>query len=299
VRANLPEPVVVFGGSGSVGHLLIERWNADTVPVVVVDRVATDDPLTSRVVIGDICAPSDDVSEALRNAAIVVLALPESVALGALPIVAGLLAPTALLVETLSVKSRFGQQFARVQPQPQCVGINPMFAPSLGMVGRPIAAVVHHSGQSVSEFLDTLTRWGSHVIQLGADAHDRRCAATQALTHATVLAFGLALSDLERDTQDRHIPNTALATPPHALILALLARIGGGTPAVYSDIQTANPYAAQARKAMATALTELSDVADRGSAQEFGELMSRALSPLGGNVDDYAAVCARLIEVLP
>ncbi len=167
-----------------------------------------------------------------------------------------------------------------------------MFAPSLGSVGRPIATVVHRSGATASEFLDTLTRWGSRLIELDADAHDRRCAAIQALTHATVLAFGLALADLEPH-------DTALATPPHAVLLALLARIGGGTPAVYSDIQTANPYAAHARKAMATALTELSDVADRGSEQAFGELMSRALSSLGGNVDDYAAVCARLIEVLP
>ncbi len=294
MRANLPEQVVVVGGSGSVGHLLIERWHADAVPVVVVDQVAPTDPLASRVVIGDISAPSDEVSAALRDAAIVVLALPESVALQALPTIAGMLAPTTLLVETLSVKSRFGQQFTRLQPQPQCVGINPMFAPSLGMAGRPVAAVVHRSGASASEFLDTLTRWGTHLVELSADAHDRRCAATQALTHATVLAFGLALADLERDAQD-----TALATPPHALILALLARIGGGTPAVYSDIQTANPYAAHARKAMATAMAELSDVADRGSEQEFGELMSRALSPLGDNVDDYAAVCARLIEVLP
>ena len=168
-----------------------------------------------------------------------------------------------------------------------------MFAPALGMSGRPVAAVVHRSGSATTPFLDTIASWGGRVVELTADEHDRRCAAMQTLTHAAVLAFGLAVGDLT-DTDD----STPMSTPPHTVLLALLARISGGTPAVYHDIQTANPYSAQARKALASALADLSAAVETGDPDDFAALMSRARRPLGDRADEYALLCERLIGTI-
>ena len=285
--------VTVVGGCGSIGRLLLPLWDLDGTRLVVVDRVVATVPAT--VIVGDITAPSSDVIEAVRAADVIVLALPESVALQAVSFITEHASSTALLVETLSVKSHIHQRITREAPQLQAVGINPMFAPALGFAGRPVGAVIHHAGPAVAPFLHVLTGCGARVVELTADEHDRRTAATQALTHAAILSFGLALANLDM-TGDAL---TAIATPPHNAMLALLSRVAGGLPEVYLDIQSGNPYAVDARKAFASAAAELSDVVDRGGEREFGELMTRALSPLGEQGDAFRATCTRMIAALP
>ena len=129
------------------------------------------------------------------------------------------------------------------------------------------------------------------VVEVGAAEHDRATAVSQALTHAVVLAFGGAL--------DRLAPPPAAAAaapPPHVLLRALLARIVSGVPAVYHDIQVANPYAADARRALRDALDEL-DAADEP--ERFAALTVRGCHALGDEEDRYRALCGDVFALLP
>ncbi|WP_305091448.1 prephenate dehydrogenase dimerization domain-containing protein [Prescottella sp. R16] len=278
-------PVVVVGGAGAVGSLLVERLRGDGAPVTVVDRATAE-----NVVAGDVAAPTAEVRAVLSASSTVVLAVPEQVAIAAVPVLDGVLAPGVLLVETLSVKSRIHDLLCAARRP--AVGINPMFAPALGMSGRPVAAVVHRGGPSVEAFLTRVGGWGAQVVRVGAGEHDRVTAVTQALTHAVVLAFGLALAELDAD------PGTVAATapPPHRLLSALLARVGSGTPEVYHDIQARNPAAADARKALAGALDRLSGAV--GDEAAFAAVMADALAPLGDRAAGYRELCAGMFEQL-
>jgi prephenate dehydrogenase len=80
--------------------------------------------------------------------------------------------------------------------------------------------------------------------------------------------------------------------------LALLARVGGGVPEVYWDIQTGNPFAGEARRALATALATLTDTVEYGSEDAFASLMSRSTSPLGDRYEPLARLCADLFTDL-
>ncbi|MFD4293265.1 prephenate dehydrogenase dimerization domain-containing protein [Rhodococcus sp. NPDC058505] len=277
--------VVVAGGAGAVGALLARSWTGDGASVVAVD--VRDGPG------GDIRRPPPPVQRLIRSADVLVLAVPEGVALAAAASVAPLLRPGSVLVETLSVKSRFAD---RVDSLPwgdgvAVLGINPMFAPSLAMPGRPVAAVIHRGGGAADTVLAELRSWGARVRPTTADRHDRVCAAMQALTHAAVLSFGLALADLGVDADE----TAALAPPPFAVLSALLARITGGTAEVYRDVQVANPGAAAAREALARAVSRLSAAAaaDPG---DFAGLLADAGAPLADHAAGYADLCARLFE---
>lgn len=109
---------------------------------------------------GDITAVGDRLAAELGHADLVVLAVPEQVALAAVPGVTAALRPDALLVDTLSVKQRFADAVRHHAPHVQAVGLNPMFAPSLGFAGRPVAAVVVGDGPRVGELLDLVAGWG-------------------------------------------------------------------------------------------------------------------------------------------
>ncbi|WP_415974027.1 prephenate dehydrogenase dimerization domain-containing protein [Rhodococcus sp. 077-4] len=291
VARSESDSVVVVGGSGAVGRLLVDLLRADGVPVMVVDVHAGSPAGGSAVTVGDITAPDDRVALLLARAATVILTVPESVALAA---DLSAVSPDALVVETLSVKSGFASHLENIRPVGATVGINPMFAPALGMDGRPVAAVVHRQGTSADDFLDRITRWGGRVVVLDAARHDRLAAATQALTHASVLAFGLALAELDLPFVDID----AVAPPPHATMLAVLARITGGEPEVYWDVQAGNPHAADARAALHRATQKLSETVDSGSEAEFARMLTQAEAALGGSGDRYRAVCAEMFGIV-
>ncbi|WP_430332565.1 prephenate dehydrogenase dimerization domain-containing protein [Rhodococcus sp. ACT016] len=283
--------VAVVGGAGAVGAMLAALARSDGDEVTVIDRVRPDG---GAALIGDVTAPSGPVRAVLADADTVVLALPETVAVAAVPVVDRAMRRGALLVETLSVKTRIHQALRDGAPERPAVGINPMFAPGLGMAGRPVAAVVHHPGPVVDRYLDAVGSWGGRVVRLDAAEHDRVTASTQALTHAAVLAFGLALADTGVDSTVL----AATAPPPHTTLLALLARVGSGVPEVYHDVQAGNPAASEARKALASALTRLSETVERGDDRAFADLMADAVRPLGDRLAGYRATCAAVFEQL-
>jgi prephenate dehydrogenase len=299
VTAAPTGPVVVAGGSGAVGAMLVVALRRDGHRIHILDPNPTD-PLARHhdpectTIRADVTAPTPAAESALRAAATVVLAVPEPVALAALPTLAALLPPGTLLVDTLSVKTAMADAVHTELPGHPALGINPMFAPSLAMAGRPVATVVYHDGPQVDRFVAALRSWDAHVVPVGADEHDRITATTQALTHATVLAFGLALESL-----DPPAAADATAPPPHMLLRALLARVASGAPEVYHDIQAANPYAADARHALRDALDELDAAATEHRFDAFAAVMTRARTTLAPGLDRYRALCGHLLTMLP
>src|SRR5687768_4861123 len=144
-------------------------------------RVIDARPGGTDSIAGDITAPDAEVAEAVSRANLVLLAVPEPVALRALDPLAAIVRPGAVLSDTLSVKSRFAARLADFPAAVEQVGLNPMFAPDLGMAGRPVAAVVTRGGPGSTALLDLVADWGGRVVRCTPEEHDATVAATQAL----------------------------------------------------------------------------------------------------------------------
>ncbi len=272
--------VVVAGGSGAVGSLFAERLQESGNDVVIVDR-AVPGPThrVTRFVRGDISDPGAAVADVVRTADAVLLSVPEPVALVAIGRLVGTLRPDALIVDTLSVKSTVvpALHAAAMIAGAEALSLNPMFAPSLGFAGHPVASVVVRDGQRGRALRDLIEQWGARVVNVTADQHDRVAAAAQALTHAAVIAFGAALIELEVDIADLD----RMGPPPHTALLSLLARIASGAPEVYWDVQAANPYAPAARRALSRGVSQLADVVEDGDSAAFGDLLDRLCGVFG------------------
>ena len=289
------ERCVVVGGAGAVGGLVVDLLAGAGADVVVVDVAAPPAEVAQVCAYarGDVCAMDARLVAEMRRADIVVLAVPERVALAALPVLAPQLRPGGLLVDTLSVKTAIVAALAAHAAHVEAVSLNPMFAPALGFDGRAVAAVVVRDGPRARALLDAVGRRGGRVVEVGADQHDRVAAVTQALTHAAVLAFGVALDELDIAVEDVG----ALATPPHVTLLALLARIASGESETYWDVQAGNPHARRARTALAAGLVTLADAADDRTGGDFAAILVRARQRLGPDCDAYARICEELFLV--
>ncbi|MEU0372020.1 prephenate dehydrogenase/arogenate dehydrogenase family protein [Streptomyces sp. NPDC006283] len=281
---------VVVGGAGEVGRLFRRSLAGAGVAVRCVDVAA---PVGGEVVAGDVRCPGPEAVAVLARADVVVLAVPEPVALEAVRPLAAVMRPGAVLADTLSVKSRIAERLREQAPAVPWVGLNPMFAPSLGWAGRPVAAVTVSGGPGVRALVELVAGFGARVVEMSAAEHDALTAAQQAATHAAVLAFGLALGELSVDVGALR----ASAPPPHLVLLALAARIASGTPEVYFDIQAANPGAQAAREAVGRGLERVGRAVAGGEAG-FEELFAEVRSVLGAQGPELAEVCARLFDRL-
>jgi 4-amino-4-deoxyprephenate dehydrogenase len=273
--------VVVAGGSGAVGSLFAERLQESGNDVVIVDR-AVPGPThrVTRFVRGDISDPGAEVADVVRTADAVLLSVPEPVALVAIGRLVKTLRPDALIADTLSVKSTVVPALhaaAMIAGEAEALSLNPMFAPSLGFAGHPVASVVVRNGRRGRALRALIERWGARVVTVTADQHDRVAAAAQALTHAAVIAFGAALAELDVDIADLD----RMGPPPHTALLSLLARIASGAPEVYWDVQAANPHAPAARRALARGVSQLTGVVEDGDRAAFGDLLDRLCGVLG------------------
>ena len=227
---------------------------------------------------GDISDPGAEVTDLVRAADAVLLSVPEPVALVAIDRLTGALRPDALIADTLSVKTTVVPALrAAVMVSGEALSLNPMFAPSLGFAGHPVASVVVRNGWRGRALRDLIEQWGARVVTVTADQHDRVAAAAQALTHAAVIAFGAALAELDVDIADLD----RMGPPPHTALLSLLARIASGAPEVYWDVQAANPYAPAARRALARGVSQLTSVVEDGDRAAFGDLLDRLCGVLG------------------
>ncbi|NTY62329.1 prephenate dehydrogenase [Mycolicibacterium sphagni] len=288
--------VVIAGGSGAVGSAFAEHLSESGNDVVIVDHaVPRPTHQVTRFVRGDISDPGAEVADVVRSAEAVLLCVPEPAALVAIGRLVGTVRPDALIVDTSSVKStvvRALQEVTMISGEVEALSLNPMFAPALGFAGHPVASVVVRDGKRGRALLNLIEEWGARVENVTADQHDRLSAATQALTHAAVIAFGAALAELNVDIADLD----RIAPPPHAALLSLLARITSGAPEVYWDVQAANPYAPAARRALSRGVSQLADVVDSDDPAAFGDLLDRlsgVLGPLRGAYRERSAKALR------
>lgn len=281
---------VVAGGSGAIGQMFTALLVGSGVSVCVVDPQppASTQPGV-RWIAGDIRAPGDDVGAEIARVDLLLLAVPEPVAVAAVSALMDVLPARALLADTLSVKGRMATVMRGYHGR-QAVSLNPMFAPALGMRGRPVASVALHDGPLVDELLALVEAHGGRVVRMDAARHDRLAAVSQALTHATVLAFGHALHTLDANVEEL----IAVAPPPHATLLALLARISSGAPEVYWDVQSGNPLTADVHEALARGVEHLRDVVESGHAADFEGLLSDVAGVLGERRRPLEGMCAQL-----
>lgn len=288
--------IVIAGGGGAVGTLFADALLAAGHPAAtIIDRRpdAAAPSQAGRFFAGDVQRPSEAVRALVRACDLLILATPEPVAITA----AGWMLPEmkcdSLAVETLSVKSRYATAVAEVDSNAELLGINPMFAPGLGFAGRSVAAVPYRCRGLSRLFLDFIAAQGSDIVQMSAEEHDRACAALQVVTHASVLAFGMALltGGFDLPAAERIMP------PPHRTLLALLARIAGGDPEVYRDIQCANPYASRARLDLLDAHRRLERIVASDDPELFHGLIADLRRLLAGSRTDYARLCTNLFEV--
>jgi prephenate dehydrogenase len=291
-----PATAVILGAAGQMGCALSEVLSASGIRNIGVDLAAAPQSGFEPLFAGDILAldatkPSIELSDALAQADVVVMAIPLGVGEAALRNVSGHLRPGALIVETFSVKEPAAALAGLVLPGYEFLGINPLFAPSLRWANRPVLVVAHRNGPACQRFIAWLEAAGATTASISAADHDVLLARRQGAAHAAIIAFGAVLmAELGSAASGRIEPPLSFGPPPYQLMLMLLARILDGDPHVYAEIQALNANAADVRAQLREALNKLDGSADNVAAA------IEAMGPLKALLGPAAQACNALMQ---
>lgn len=207
---------------------------------------------------------------------------------------AGAMPSLRVLVNTCSVQLPFQTRAARFFHGVPSVGLNPMFSPTLDCRGRPLVLCERGRSEAGDGFERLLGERGMLVTRLDPEAHDRAMAVCQALPHAAILAFAVALQHSECDPA----LIAALAPPPMKTLLSLAARILQNQPATYWDIQKHNRHAARQREQLASGLDLLHQFCRQDTPENFSVELDAVRHYLGPEVERYGEACIALFTLL-
>lgn len=285
---------LVIGGCGSVGNLISKTLNKSGIDTTVIDLHIPDTFSREE----GICYFESDIistqSSVLEGSDLILLSLPIKQTLEFISTKSHLLTSNQCLIETSSVKLVIKHALEQHDISCECIGINPMFSPSLGFKGQNISWIEFRDGSKSGHIKNLLMDSGGIIIELDADSHDRQTSIIQCATHAAILAFGhsLYLSDYSISDAKK------IWTPPHKTMLALLSRISGMNRSVFNEIQAENPYARDARNNIIKSLQYIADIFDNNSKENIDLVFEDILNTIKDEKHYSDNLCANIFDYM-
>ena len=284
--------VVVLGGAGLIGSLISRILKQYGYCIRVVDRHPAEFECEYHEI--DVTQPFSNTGAVFRDAMAVVFALPENVAVCAVPWVTTYLSTGVVFIPTCSVQGPIYKALRAVAPDQKIVGVNPMFSPKLSVQGRTVAVCVENMEAAQSFIEQHLLDAGMKIRRMTPTAHDELMALCQTLPHAAILGFGMALakSSIDLDLVAEVMP------PPMRTMMALLSRILVNAPEVYWDIQMENDHASSQREALVKGLERLQENVAKQDYERFKDDLQTVSKTLGKQLNTGAVDCQHVFSLL-
>ncbi|MBI4198025.1 MAG: prephenate dehydrogenase/arogenate dehydrogenase family protein [Chloroflexi bacterium] len=212
---------------------------------------------------------------------LVMLAVPEEAMEQAAAAVLPRLRPGAYVFDVCSTKGVALPAMLRHAPKGVSVlGTHPLFGPAVpDLVGQVMVMTpTPRTDQAFYAWYRDLVRsFGAVVEEVAADDHDLHMLFIQTLAHFAYLVFGRTLAQAE-PLGFRLEESFKLSTPPYGILAAFTARIIGGNPRLYAQIQ-AQPNADRVRALFLQAAMEL--------AGQFSGEQAQVQAAIQGVIDAY------------
>ncbi|MCP5050631.1 MAG: prephenate dehydrogenase/arogenate dehydrogenase family protein [bacterium] len=287
--------VLIIGANGGFGILFSNKLSNAGISVTGIDLQPgpSSEGRYSEYISSDIANPREKALSVMGKADCILLCLPEAITLSSFPGIAAHMRPNSLLLDVLSVKSAIVGKMRKVEREIELMSIHPMFAPKLGFDLQNVVAVEVLSGPLSGYFVSLLKDWGANVTFMNEGQHDTITTIIQVATHAAIISFGSALSNLGYDIDKA----MEISTPLHRTLLSLLASIVNADPDVYWKIQKGNPLAKKARQTLIENAIELDEAINREEDDAFRNILNRAKDSIEPKNEDLAKHCRSIFKI--
>lgn len=264
---------IIMGSSGGMAKIIIKELASPFTKIVGVDLKNSNENLYKFIKL-DITSSkqfnSNKIIEEFKTADCLFICLPEDVALQACDNFSQYLPANILVIDILSVKTKFITMFEKALRKNGTKGLEYltlglMFGHEIGFKNQHIIYHKIIAGPLTESFLKILDFKGARTTEMHYTIQDKNSSMIQSLTHAAIISCSLALYEMGYDP----IALKCMWTPFHKNVLKLIARILKLPNKVYWDIQKNNPFAQDARRALQTSMWKLDEMIREGKQEIF------------------------------
>ena len=170
-----------------------------------------------------------------------------------------------------------------VGPDVSVLGTHPLFGPAVpDIIGQTVVLVptALTDGEFYNWLKGLIQSLGGLPEEIDPLSHDRYMLYVQTLAHFTYLVFGRALGVASRGDFDLS-ESFRFSTPPYGILSAFTARIVGGSPGLYAQIQS-QPGSQSVRQLLVDAAKDLSEQFSKGQ-PEVLQAIGSIVAPYRGN----------------
>jgi chorismate mutase/prephenate dehydrogenase len=146
------------------------------------------------------------------------------------------------------------------------IGLHPLFGPTTSTMDKQIVVVT--PGRDIADcqwLIDQFSAWGSIILQVSADEHDKIMSIVQTVRHFATFAFGQFLRRKQID-----LPRTLeFSSPIYRLELGMVGRLFAQDPSLYSEIIYASAERCTLLREYLDSLTNNLDMVVKGDKEAF------------------------------
>jgi chorismate mutase / prephenate dehydrogenase len=212
--------VLLIGGLGSMGQYFYQWFTAAGYQVRILD--IQDWP---------------NVDQLCQGIELALISVPIEVTVSVARKIAPHLPPKCVLADITSIKKIPLTAMLEAYKGP-VIGFHPLFGPTPSTMDKQIVVVT--PGRDIADcqwLIDQFSAWGSIILQVDADEHDKIMSIVQTVRHFATFAFG---QFLRRKLID--LPRTLeFSSPIYRLELGMVGRLFAQDPSLYAEIIFASP----------------------------------------------------------
>jgi chorismate mutase/prephenate dehydrogenase len=212
--------VLLIGGLGSMGQYFHHWFAAAGYQVRILD-----------------CEDWPNVDRLCQDIELAMISVPIEVTVSVVRKIGPHLPPQCVLADITSIKKIPLNAMLEAHPGP-VIGLHPLFGPTPSTMDKQIVVVT--PGRDVAScqwLIDQFSAWGSIILQVDADEHDKIMSIVQTVRHFATFAFGQFLR-----RKQVNLPRTLeFSSPIYRLELGMVGRLFAQDPSLYAEIIFASP----------------------------------------------------------
>jgi len=212
--------VLLIGGLGSMGQYFYQWFSNAGYQVRILD-----------------CQDWPNADHLCRDVELAIISVPIEVTVSVAKKIAPHLPPNCILADITSIKKIPLDAMLEAYQGP-VIGLHPLFGPTTSTMDKQIIVVTPGRDITGCQWLiDQFSAWGSIILRVDAEEHDKIMSIVQTVRHFATFAFGQFLRrkqiDLSRTLE--------FSSPIYRLELGMVGRLFAQDPSLYAEIIFASP----------------------------------------------------------
>lgn len=273
----MEKSIAIIGGGGRLGSWFRRFFEAEGFEVTVVE---VDDG-----------QKKEDIADKNKY---ILFATPHRVTPELIGQWGSLLTSDHVLVDLSSVKTFTALACSRVSAE--SLLIHPMWSPQVpSMKGQALVVCgTPKIGTKSASLLQIFEAAGARLSYTNPDEHDQIMSMIQVVSHASLLAIGLAhkRSQLPLDTLLHS------ESPVYRMISAMVGRMLSHQADLYADIATLNPYGAEGIRMLGEAVSEIELMIRNNDSEGYAKLFTSVQAHRASSIPEAVRDSAAMIEAL-